>query len=122
MLTIDDFPDGWVRDDQVNENFDGVFLNEDETIVVLTAVQVLEDVSTAEDEFQNSRSGFRDPQDYDLGDEAFWDTRNEELAFTIFRASNAMGQAASLRQSGMETQPDTQRAQNYAETMYDNYW
>ena len=35
LLDVSSFPDGWVRDDQINDDFDAVFASSDETIIVL---------------------------------------------------------------------------------------
>ena len=121
LLSIEAFPEDWNRDDEVNDNFDAVFLNKDETIVVFASVEIDEDIDDAEKRFENAESSTRDPIDYDIGDEAFWDTRNNEIAITVFRHSNAVGQVAAMRQSGMEINPDQSRSQEYARKMYDNW-
>ncbi|WP_197428569.1 hypothetical protein [Halapricum sp. CBA1109] len=48
LLSLDAFPDGWVRDDSLNENFDAVFRNEDGSIVVLTTAEIFDTVAGAE--------------------------------------------------------------------------
>lgn len=121
LLSVEAFPDGWHRDDDINDNFDAVFANEDDSIVVMLSIQLSEDIETAKENFESSKSSYRDPQEIDIGDEAFWDTRNEEMASTIFRHSNALGQTVAARQSGMEINPDQQRSQNYAGEMYDHW-
>lgn len=121
LLTLDDFPEGWTRDDELNENFDAVFLNDDRTILVMPLVEIEPDIEAAKENYQQSIAGTRDPQDYPLGDEAFWDTRNDEIAVTLFRHSNAVGQVAALRESGMEVVPDQSRSQQYAEAMF-KHW
>lgn len=130
LLSIDDFPDGWARDDEVNDNFDAVFRNEDETITVLPIVEIEADEAAAQDNFEDSKSGTRDysiedeavcPVDYNIGDEASWDTRNNEMAITLFRHSNAVGQVAATRQSRTEVQPDQARSQTYTMTMFEGW-
>lgn len=121
LLEVDAFPNDWHRDDEINENFDACFTNEDESIIVLLSVEIEEGIEEAEKSFESSKSGFRDPQEIDIGEEAFWDTQNDEVAFTIFRHSNALGQAVAARQSGMDINPDQSRSQKYAREMYDNW-
>jgi hypothetical protein len=121
LLSASDFPEGWRRNDSLNDNFDAAFQDSDGTVFVLLSVSLFDEVSAAEDGFEDARSGFRDPQDIDIGDEAFWDTRNDEFAFTIFRHSNANGSSVSIRQSGLEVVPDQNRSQNYAGKMFQHW-
>ena len=121
LLDESAFPDGWVRDDQLNDNYDAGFANSDETIIVLLGVQINDDIETAEENFEQSRAGFRDPQDLDIGDEAFWDTRNDQSASTILRDSNVLGESAASRESTGEVIPDQRRSQQYAREMF-SHW
>jgi len=121
LLSLDAFPDGWVRDDDLNEDFDAGFSSEDESVIVLVSVEVFDEVSEAEDRIETIRAGVSDPNDYPIADEAFWATRNQQLALTLFRDSNAVGQVTALRESGTEVVPDQSRSQQYAETMYDQW-
>jgi hypothetical protein len=121
LLSTSDFPDGWQRDDSVNENYDAVFTNDDETSAVLVSVEIGDTVEGAEEEYSESRNRLRDPQDMDFADEAFWDTQNEQIAVCIFRDSNVLGNTVAIKQSGLEAQPDQQRAQSYAQDMYENW-
>lgn len=121
LLSVDAFPDGWVRNDGLNDNFDAVFANDDESIIVLISVEIGEDAGEAKDSYESSESGFSNTNEIDIGNEAFWSTRNEEIAYTIFRHSNAIGQAAALRESGTEVQPDQSRSQQYARELYEHW-
>jgi len=121
LLSVDSFPDGWVRNDAINENFDAVFANEDESIIVLTSVDVGENVSEAKEAMDASESGYSNTNEIDIGDEAFWATRNDQVAYTIFRHSNAVGQVAAARESGAEVVPDQSRSQQYAREMV-SHW
>ncbi|UHQ98665.1 hypothetical protein HYG81_22090 (plasmid) [Natrinema zhouii] len=130
LLSIDDFPDGWTRDDEVSDDFDAAFLNEDETITVLPLVEIEADETAAQDTFEDSKSSTRDysiedeavcPVDYNIGDEASWDTRNDEMAITLFRHSNAVGQVAATRQYRTEVQPDQAHSQTYTTTMFEGW-
>jgi len=120
LLLGSDFPDGWYRDDSINDNFDAVFLSEDDSIIVMLSVGIRDSVDQAKSDFEDTRDGFRDPQEIDIGDEAFWDTR-EQAAYATVRHSNALGQAVSGRESGTELLPDPARAQTYAGEMYDHW-
>ena len=121
MLSVSDFPDGWQRTDEVNDNFDAVFQNEDETIVVFVLIAIHDTVEAAKEDYETSLNSFRDPQEMDFADEAFWDTQNDEAAYCIFQDSNVEGQTASMRLSGGEPIPDQSRAQKYARTMHENW-
>ncbi|MDL0140305.1 hypothetical protein PNP85_12410 [Halobacterium salinarum] len=121
LLSVDAFPSGWKRNDELNENFDGVFMSEDESLVVLLSIEVYEEVGQAKESHETSESGFSDTNEIDIGNEAFWTTRNDEIAYTIFRHSNALGQAAAIQESGVSLQPDQSRSQKYAREMY-SHW
>lgn len=118
MLPESTFPSDWTRDDTINENFDGVFVNGDETMIVLIKMKIHESVGDAEDDYQESINGVRDPQEMDFADEAFWDTR-DGLAITLFRDSNVEAQAASASVSGGELEPEQRRSQKYARELHD---
>lgn len=114
------FPSGWSRNDEYNENFEAAFLNEDETIFVFFEALMHDTVDAAKESYQSTIEGFREPQEMSIGDEAFWDTQNDETASTFFRDSNFLGGTTSARQSGMELVPDQSRSQKYAREMYEH--
>lgn len=114
------FPDSWRRNDEINEDFDAVYFNEDQSVVVFFVVRVGEQVAGARGAFDDLKSRYRDPQSIDIGDEAFWDTR-ESVATTIFRHSNAIGESWAVRESGANNEPDVTRSHKYAFETYD-YW
>ena len=114
------FPDDWRRNDEQNEEFEAVFINSDGTIAVLIEIGVAESVGEAREAFEDSKALYRDPQDLDIGDEAFWDTRDSQ-ARTYFRHSNAIGVVRAVRQTGIEIEPDVSRSQNYAFDMFDHW-
>jgi hypothetical protein len=120
-LTLEAFPDGWLREDSLNQQFDRVFTNEDQSVIVMLTVDIFEETSMAEDRLSEARSGFDDATDHALGDEAFTGTQNDELAYTIFRDSNALGQVVALRESDTGVVPDESRSEEYAEAMYDRW-
>lgn len=121
LLSVDAFPDGWTRNDEINENFDAVFANEDQSIIVLIKVEIFDEVAGAEDRMETARAGVSEPNDYPIADNAFWATRNDQIACTLFRHSNAVGQACATRESGTEVVPDQSRSQDYAETMFEQW-
>lgn len=114
------FPDDWRRNDEQNEEFEAVFINADGTIAVLIEIGVGESEEEAREAFGDSKALYRDPQDIDIGDEAFWDTRDSQ-ARTYFRHSNAVGVVRAVRQTGVEIEPDVSRSQNYAFDMFDHW-
>jgi hypothetical protein len=120
ILSIDAFPDGWVRDDQINENFDAVFSSENEPLVVLISVSVYEDVQAAEDGLENTRDAVSEPTDEDIGDEAFSGIQNEQIAYTVFRHSNAVCQVGAASDSGI-VEPEQSTARQYAQAMYEQW-
>ena len=115
------FSDGWSRNDNLNDNFEAGFVNEDESIFVLISISIFEEVSAAEETFTSVREGFRDPVEMSFADEAFWDTQNEQYAYTVFRDSNALCQTVSARQVGINIAPDQQRAQSAARSTYQHW-
>lgn len=121
LLSVDAFPDGWKRKDELNTDFDRVFISGNQSRAVLLKIDILEKVGKAKENFQASKSEYSDPQNIDIGKEAFWDTQNEEIAYTIFRDSNAIGQVAALQISGAGSKPDKQKSQKYAREMY-RHW
>lgn len=110
------FPDGWTHEPDMNDDYK-IFAAPDEDMFVGFDARVFEDVSAAEDSFENVRSKFRDPAEYDLADAAFWDEYQGEMATVVVRDSNVVGQTIAVRQSGVEVKPDRQRAINYAEEL-----
>lgn len=121
LLTVRDFPSDWHKmPDDYNPNFDVEFANEDESILVLVDIDIAESVESAKEIYDRSRAGTRDPQEYDIGDEAFW-AEQQDLARTIFRHSNAVGEAVALRESGTRVVPDPQRSQDYARKMFQKW-
>jgi len=116
LLEVGDFPDGWKKID--SGEFDAVFISQDETIGVLTADGIYEIVGEAEEEFDLDKQGFNDPNEYPIGDEAFWAERSDN-ARTYFRHLNAIGGVLSSRESSMgDVVPDPDRSQGYAQEMY----
>lgn len=120
-LPLETFPDGWERDDSINQEFDRAFANEDRSVIVMLTVDVETEVGTAEDKLSDARSNFDDATDHDLGDEAFTGTQNDQLAYTLFRDSNGLGQVVATRESGSDVVPDESRSQEYAQTTYDHW-
>jgi hypothetical protein len=121
LLSVEAFPDGWTRNDEINQNFDAVFTNGDQSIVVLATVEIFADVAGAEDRIETAQAGVSEPNDYPIADEAFWATRNDQIACTMFRHSNAVGQVCATRESGSGVVPDQSRSQQYAEMLYQEW-
>lgn len=122
LLTVDELPfDGWERDDSINDDFDQGFISEDEDEIVLASAAVHDEVSGAEDKFSEVQDGYAETNDYDIGDEAFWATRNEQVAYVYFRHSNAIGSVAGVKQSGGQAQPAQTNAQQAAQAMFDGW-
>jgi len=120
LLSVSAFPEGWFRNDGLNEEFDAIFLSADESIIVLTTVEIFDDIEGAENRIETAQAGVSEPNDYPIADEAFWAVQNE-LACTMFRHSNAVGQACAVRESGADVVPDQQRSQQYAQEMFDQW-
>jgi len=110
----DIFPEGWGEVD--NEDWEAAYNNEDGTIFVLFDVAIANTVEEAKQGFERLRQRY-DPNEYPVADEGFWAERADN-ARTIFRHSNAIGQAAAGRESNFEIVPDPGRSQRYAEEMY----
>lgn len=121
VIGLSEFPRGWVRNDEINENFDSVFTGPEQRVVVLVSVEVFESVSSAESVYSTTKSGASATHDYGIGDEAFWTTRNDLYAYTVFRDSNAVAEVHGARISGVDMIPDQTRSQTYARKMYENW-
>jgi len=120
-LSESDFPEGWTRDDSLNDNFDAGFINGDQTGVVLNSIELGTTVAQAKSGFETTKANFGDLNDVSLGDESFWALRGEQYAATVVRDSNVIGQTAAVTQSGEELVPDEERAQTYAQVMVENW-
>lgn len=119
ILGVDEFPDDWQRNDDLNDNYDAVFHNGDETLAVLISVEIYESVGGAEDRFDSMKER-SDAHEFSIADEAFWSERTE-VADVGLRDSNAVGQCSAMRQSGLQWIPDRTRAQDYAEVLYEHW-
>jgi hypothetical protein len=124
-LLPDEVGEDWPDQDleanhDANENFERVWTTPDEELVVFMGARIYESVEAAEEEFESAEATASDPGEYPLADEAFI-SDNGEFATCFFRHSNAAGQVVSARQSGLEIQPDRQRATNYAERLYESW-
>ncbi len=120
FLSLSAFPDGWVRDDSLNDSFDAVFANSDRSVIVLLAVEIFADVAGAEDRIQRAKAGVSEVNDYDIADDSFW-TTTDSLASTLFRDSNAVGQVAAVHEPNSELVPDSERSRQYARDMYEHW-
>ena len=119
LLEAGDFPDGWKQRD--SGELDAVFLSENETRAILLAVGIFESVEEAEEEFDLEKQGFNDPNEYPIGDEAFWAERSDN-ARTYFRHLNALGLVWGSRESTMgDVVPDPDGSQHYAQEMYEKW-
>ena len=114
------FPDGWEERPDLNENF-VVFGGPGDRVFVGLDADVLPDVDAAVAAFTETKSRMRRPEPHPLADQAFWDEVEGEYALTVFRHSNALGQAFALRESDSGVVPDRTRSQDYAERMY-HHW
>lgn len=117
---VEVFPDGWEERPELNENF-VVFAGPEDRFFVGLDADVLPDVDAASAAFSETRSGMRRPEDHALAEEAFWDEIDGEYALTVFRHSNALGQAFALKHSEEGVEPDRERSHRYAEKMY-GHW
>lgn len=113
-----DWEDDFHRDDSINDNFDRVFTNDDETVVVLMSATIDENVEASKNGMEKSRATASNDEDYPLADDAFI-ADDGELATLIFRHRNARGGVAVTRQSGVEAVADRNRASTYAESLFD---
>lgn len=112
--------DELVRNDDFNDHFDACFISEDETLFILMDADIEESVEDAEERFENAGTRFSNDEEFNLADEAMVGD-DDEIASAGFRHSNAVGQVAVGRISGVELQPDRTRAMTYAEIMFE-YW
>lgn len=116
MLTVEDFPDGWKRNDETNENFDAVFIGPDDEKFVMASSTVKDDVQAAKDQLESMKNTNAETNEVDIGDDAFWAKRDDHARVGI-RDSNFIILTAAAYQSGMEWAPDQNRAIKYARTL-----
>lgn len=116
----DAFPDGWEERPDLNEHF-VVYGGPDGRVFVGLDAAVMPDADAARAAYDETRSRMPRPEDHDLADEAFWDELEGEYALTVFRHSNAIGQAFGLRQSKDGVVPDRDRSHRYADVMF-GHW
>lgn len=117
---VADWPDDLQRDDPINENFDRVFINQDDTIAVLMDVEISEDIETAENEMEKSRANAANDEDYPLADDAFI-ADDDESAWLTFRHRNALGHVLVVRDSGGQLVSDRNRASTYGESLFEHW-
>lgn len=120
LLPIEAFPEGWTRDEERNPDFDVVYMNEDETNAVLIVVGIAETVEQARESFEDGKATYRDPQELDFADQAYWDTRDSQ-AITTFRHSNAIGQVRGIQETGVEIEPAVNLSQTYAVELFEHW-
>lgn len=120
VLSIDSFPEGWIRNDESNEDFDAVYFGENQRDGVLIAVDVGETVSETREAFNSDKNLYREPEELDIGDQAFWDTRDSQ-AVTKFRHSNAIGEVRGIRQVAADIEPAINLSQTYAIEMWEHW-
>lgn len=120
ILPLTAFPEGWSRNDDANEEFDAVYFGENQRDGVLIAVDIGETVSEAREAFESQLNLYREPQELDIGDQAFWDTRDSQ-AVTKFRHSNAIGEVRGIRQVAADIEPAINLSQTYAIEMFDHW-
>ncbi len=120
MLPKSVFPSDWTRNDTINENenFDGIFVNSDETTIVAVGINIHDTIDEAKEDYEQSVNNAGEIYELDIGNEAFWVER-EQFAVTLFRDSNVEAQVVSGRQSGLEFIPGISRSQEYARELYD---
>ena len=120
LIGLDAFPDGWEERPDLNEEY-RVFGDAAGDVFVGLDAAVLPAAAAAETAFEEAEAGMADPESYALADEAFRAAVDDEYAITVFRHSNAVGQAFGLRRSGESVLPDGDRSLRYAEAMF-THW
>lgn len=118
MLSLSDFPDGWERKDEMNENFEAVFVGPDEEKFVMLSSDVKDDVQAAKDQLESMKNSNMETNELDIGDDAFWAKRDDHARVGV-RDSNLIMLSIAAYQSGMEWTPDQNRAIEYARALLD---
>lgn len=116
----DDWPDEMQRNEDINDNFDRVFTNDDESIIVMMSAHIDDDIETAEEEMERSRASAENDEDYPLAEDAFI-ANDDQSAWVTFRDVNARGHVLALRESGMQVVGDRNRASEYAEILFEHW-
>lgn len=123
------FGDGWHEHTGLNDYYDVVYgdaaVPEEISDLVMARVDIYDDVETAEEWMDQSRQRFQGQHEYDLADEAFWDTQNSNAAYAYFRHLNARGQVLAARERstvrGLEVTPWQAMAVEAAEAMFERW-
>lgn len=116
-----DWPDSDLQaDHDLNDSFDRVWITPDEELIVMMSADVYSTIEDAEDAYERAHATASDPREYPLADEAYI-SDDGDVARCVFRHSNALGQVLSARQSGVEIEPDRQRATTYAELLFEDW-
>jgi hypothetical protein len=113
MLSLSDFPEGWERNDEMNENFEAVFVGPDDGKFVMLSTDVKDDVQAAKDKLESMKNTNSETNELDIGDDAFWAKRDDHARVGV-RDSNLILLSIAAYQSGMEWTPDQNRGIKYA--------
>lgn len=113
LLPLSTFPSDWRRADDVNQEFDAVYLNDERTVVVLVSLQFDDNAADATERMVRLRNRARDPRDIGIGDDAFWATAADR-ADTYVRLNNLVAAVAASRRSGGRNVPATSWSQQVA--------
>lgn len=119
-LDESDFPDNWKKFPEINEEYT-IYGTEVDRIYVGQDIAIYDSEKDAQNSFKKMEQSFQDLNYYELASDAFWVLTEDDFAIFIFRDSNALGQVVAIKQSGLEAQPDRQRAINYAEMMHEHW-
>ncbi|MFA9416984.1 hypothetical protein [Natrinema sp. HArc-T2] len=114
--------DDLVRDDELNENFDAIFITENEQVAVMVDIELESSIAAAEDRMQNRRDRVGEYHDFTVegADDAFW-YEEPDNARTYVRLSNGVGEVVAGRMSGSEMVPDVNRSQEYAIALVEHW-
>ncbi|MFD1563500.1 hypothetical protein ACFR99_08055 [Haloarchaeobius amylolyticus] len=114
--------DELVRDDELNENFDAIFITEDEQVAVMVDVEIESSIEDADGRMQTRRDRVSEYHEFTLegADDAFW-YEEPDNARTYVRLSNGVGEVVAGRMSESDMIPDVNRSQEYAIALIEHW-
>lgn len=117
---IDRFPDGWVRDDSIDEGVTAVFRNGDATRIVAHTIRVVESVKRARTVMEGLPNRYENPREIEIADDALWANR-PSLTVTTFRHSNTIGETTAAQRDADGYEPAVTTSHRYAQVLYEHW-
>jgi hypothetical protein len=115
--TESDIPSDWTFRPEADDDY-VTYESGSETVAV--QVRIENSISEAESEMSSDKEEFRDPQNIDIGDEAFWDTK-DSFGHTQFRHVNAIAIVIAASETGLQIEPSVSASHDYARIVFEKW-